>query len=130
MEKTANAALGRRTAIDSKTYFLTKSGLGVQSMSAPSYTVTLTDGITTEVISQSSSTSNSLHFTLAASIEAAIGQTAFFSIGIDYLRATHKFKDIAVKKSLKGTRSAPTQFFEFNQNVEMVGITIGTSFKI
>lgn len=98
-------------------------------MSTPSYTVTLTDVRTTELVSQSSSTWNSLHFIVGASIEAEINQTTFFNIGVDYLSAAHEFSNIAVNYSLKGV-SSPTEFFEFDQNVEMVGITIGFSFKI
>ncbi|MFT6166098.1 MAG: hypothetical protein ACJAV5_001283 [Vicingaceae bacterium] len=128
--KTLNAAVGTRTAIDAKTYFLTKFGLGVQNLSAPSFTITLTDGRTTEILSQSSSTTNSLNFIVGASIVAEINQTTFFNIGIDYLRAAHEFKNIAVNYSINGASSGPTEFFEYDQNVEMIGITIGLSFKI
>lgn len=128
--KTLIAAVGTRTAIDSKTYFVTKFGIGLQSMSAPSLTVNITDGSTTAAVSQSSSTSNNIHFTLGASIVAEISETTFFNIGLDYLRATHEFKNVAVNSSVNGVRSAPTEFFEFGQNVETVGITIGLSFKI
>lgn len=128
--KTLNAAVGTRTAIDAKTYFLTKFGLGLQSMSYPSSTITVTDGSTTIIGSESSSTSNSLNFTLGASIVAEINNTTFFNIGLDYLRAAHEFKNIAVNTSVNGASAAPTEFFDYDQNIEMIGVTIGLSFKI
>ncbi len=128
--KILNAAIGTRTAIDAKTYFLTKFGLGLQSMSAPSITVTISDGTTTVIGSQSSATSNSLNFIVGASILAEINQTTYFNIGLDYLRTAHEFEGIAVNTSVNGVRSGPTEFFESSQNVETIGITIGFSLKI
>ena len=128
--KILNAAIGTRTAIDAKTYFLTKFGLGLQSMSVPSITVTISDGTTTVIGSQSSATSNTLNFIVGASILAEINQTTYFNIGLDYLRTAHEFEGIAVNTSVNGVRSGPTEFFESSQNVETIGITIGFSFKI
>ena len=127
---TFNVGVGTRTLIDDRTYFLTKFGFRVQKMSTPSYTISLTDGRTKETASQSSASSSNLNLLLGGSIMTEISSTAFFTIGVDYLRSTHEFEDIKVNTTLNGSSSSPTQSFNFEQDVEMISIMVGFTFKI
>ena len=128
--KTFNVGAGTRTAIDVETYFLTKFAIGLQNMASPSYIVTLSNGQTTQLLHQSSSTANALNFTLGASIMTKINPTTHFSIGLDYLTAMQDFEGIAVNSSINGSSAGPTEFFDSSQNIETISITIGVYIKI
>lgn len=128
--KTFNVGVGTRTAIDAQTYFLTKFGLGLHNMESPNITITISNGQVTQLINQSSSTSNTLNLNLGAAIMTEINQTTYFTIGLDYLRAVHDFEDIAVSSTVNGTSAGPTEFADYSQSVETISITIGINIKI
>ena len=128
--KTLNVGVGTRTAIDAKTYFLTKFGLGLHNMAYPSTTITLSNGQVTQLINQSSSTANTLNLNLGATIMTQINQTTYFTIGFDYIRAVQDFEDIAISSTINGSSAGPTEFADYSQSIETISITIGINIKI
>lgn len=125
-----NVGAGTKTAIDSRTFFLTKFGIGLHNLSSPRFQITLSDGSTTQIINQSSSSANNINLNLGALIETEVNETTLFRIGLDYFKAVQNFEDIEIRSVVNGMTNVPTEVFGFSQNFETISITVGLAFRI
>lgn len=125
-----NVAVGTKTSIDAKTEFCTKFGLGLHSMSSTGYSITLSDGRTTQVITQTSSRASNLNLNVGGFLKSEIDEKMSLIAGLNYIYVIQEFDDIKVTSVVNGSNNIPPETFDFSQRVESIVISLGVQFKI